>query len=366
MWNSPAAKAPTPSCSTMNPIWPDVDHTRPPFTSVRTSITAVATSAVSIPTAKASVMATDEEPKIGEKRMRSTPAPLTTPAWSSADTGVGAASVDGSQRWIGTSAERATPATTSSTATIVSALESRDLFGTQSRHVRSDRAQVDVTDGCDRDDHRHEQGEIADQEARAGRPPGGDRRRPRCSVADQRDQRRTRGDPGDDQPRAGRRDGHRCRGSGEQECEDVEPACSWIPEQRPRRERLDDEAHERRERDEHGADPIGGESENRPTGAIGDDCTRRALDRRHDEDRCRSDERRGAGTDRCTSSSEWRETEQHDRPRGDQRQSDNGDENPEHHRYSNTGTRIPTTERRLFSGHWCRAHQLGTTRKRAV
>ena len=241
--------------------------------------------------------------------------------------------------------------------------ESRDLFDTQSRHVRSDRSQVDVTDCCDHDDHRHDQGEIADQEARAGRPPGGDRRRPRCSVADQRDQRHARGDPGDDQPRAGRCDGHRCRGSGEQEREDMEPACSWISEQRPRGERLDDEAHERRERDEHGADPIGGESENRPTALsvttalVGPSIavTTRIAD-------C-SDERCSAGTDRCTSSSVWRRTEQHDRPSGDQRQNDNGDEDPKHHRYSNTGTQYATTKHRLFSEHSCRVRQLGITRK---
>ncbi len=106
----------------MKPICPAVDQTRPPFTSVRTSITAVANSAVSMPIANATAIAVADEANTGEKRINSTPAPLITPAWSSADTGVGAASVDGSHRWIGTSADRAIPASTSSVATTVRAL----------------------------------------------------------------------------------------------------------------------------------------------------------------------------------------------------------------------------------------------------
>ena len=122
MWKRAAAKAPTPSWTTMKPICPDVDQTRPPFTSVRTSMIAVANSAVAIPTAKASAIALTDEENTGENRMSSTPAPLMTPACSNADTGVGAASVDGSHVWSGTSADRATPATTRHRATIVSTL----------------------------------------------------------------------------------------------------------------------------------------------------------------------------------------------------------------------------------------------------
>jgi hypothetical protein len=61
MWNRAAANAPTPSCMTMKPICPDVDHTRLPFTSVRTSMIAVATSAVAMPRAKANAMAETDE-----------------------------------------------------------------------------------------------------------------------------------------------------------------------------------------------------------------------------------------------------------------------------------------------------------------
>ena len=106
----------------MKPIWPEVDQTRPPFTSVRTSMTAVAKSAVTTPRAKARAIALTDEANTGENRISSTPAPLTTPACNSADTGVGAANVDGNQPWSGTSADRLTPAITRQIATSVSTL----------------------------------------------------------------------------------------------------------------------------------------------------------------------------------------------------------------------------------------------------
>ncbi len=231
MWNSAAANAPTPSCMTMKPICPAVDQTRPPFTSVRTSITAVANSAVSMPIANARAIAVADEAKTGEKRMSSTPAPLITPAWSSADTGVGAASVEGSHRWIGTSADRAIPPSTSSVATTVSALTPAICSPSSAAALGTDRPQVDVTDQYEGDDHRHDEHAVADEEAPPGPALRSDCRRPRSPVTDECHEHDAGGDPADDEPGAGRGDRHHGGRRREHEREHVESPAPQITSQ---------------------------------------------------------------------------------------------------------------------------------------
>jgi hypothetical protein len=147
-WNSAAANAPTATCTTMKPICPAVDQASAPLTSERTSITAVARSAVATPTANANVIAALEAPTTGAVRRSRTPAPLITPACNRAETGVGAASVEGSQRCSGTSAERATPAITNRTATIGRTGTSPPASGTAARPTAS-AAAAPVGNGSD-------------------------------------------------------------------------------------------------------------------------------------------------------------------------------------------------------------------------
>ena len=95
---------PSPHCTNMKPIWAQVDHARATFTLTRVVITNAAITAVRVPTTTSAVRATTTRSTTGAKRSSTNPPRLTTPAWSSADTGVGASITWISQPWNGSCA----------------------------------------------------------------------------------------------------------------------------------------------------------------------------------------------------------------------------------------------------------------------
>ena len=198
MWKSAAANAPTPSCMTMNPIWPDVDQTRPPFTSVRTSITAVANSAVMTPTAKASAMALTDEANTGENRMSKTPAPLIDAGVQQRGHGRRCGKrgrqpcMQRHQRRPGDAGDHERQRDESEHA------EGADRFGVECRRLRSDVAEIEVTDRRDGNDETEQQHQVADEETPCGESLRPHRSGPRGLVTEQCDE-------GD----AGRRPGER-------------------------------------------------------------------------------------------------------------------------------------------------------------
>ncbi len=116
MWKAALLKAPTAHWITMNAICDTVDHASAPFTSGRARLVAEASTTVTMPSANARITATSDATNAGANRIRRRPAPLTNPAWTSAEMGVGATNVPTSHRWNGNNADRAAPATTRATA----------------------------------------------------------------------------------------------------------------------------------------------------------------------------------------------------------------------------------------------------------
>ncbi len=85
----------------------------------------MAYTSVAAPAAKTTAIATAAGATSGEKRMRRIAPAFTTPAWRSAETGVGADSVAGSQRWKGICAERPRAAITTRSARITAVASGR-------------------------------------------------------------------------------------------------------------------------------------------------------------------------------------------------------------------------------------------------
>jgi hypothetical protein len=93
----------------MNPIWAQVDHASDTFTLTRVVITSAANTAVPAPTSTSSVRASTERSTTGAIRSSTKPPRLTTPACSSAETGVGASITWISHPWNGSCAHFSTP-----------------------------------------------------------------------------------------------------------------------------------------------------------------------------------------------------------------------------------------------------------------
>ena len=112
-WNSVAAYRPSPPVMIMKPICAIVERVSAPLTSGFTNISTPAHKTVA---AAAAIARADPAPPgriSGASRISSTPPAFTTPACSSAETGVGAASVQGSQPGSGSCADRDRAASTS-------------------------------------------------------------------------------------------------------------------------------------------------------------------------------------------------------------------------------------------------------------
>ena len=86
----------------MKPIWAIVECASAPLTSGLTIMTTAPKARVAVPATMISAWAGPAAVTRGLSLTSRTPPALTTPACSSADTGVGAARVAGSQRWKGT------------------------------------------------------------------------------------------------------------------------------------------------------------------------------------------------------------------------------------------------------------------------
>ncbi len=115
--SSASGQAPSPHCISMKPICAIVDHASMPFTVVWVVMTSAASTAVVVPMATSMVCAGTASDISGASRMSTKPPMFTTPAWSSADTGVGASITCASQPWNGSCALwRATQPTTSTEA----------------------------------------------------------------------------------------------------------------------------------------------------------------------------------------------------------------------------------------------------------
>ena len=107
---------PRPHSSTMNPICATVDQARRTLILMRVSITSPARIAVANPKAISRARAGIACSSRGAKRISTTPPRFTTPACSSADTGVGASITWISQPCTGSSATRSVTASTRHTA----------------------------------------------------------------------------------------------------------------------------------------------------------------------------------------------------------------------------------------------------------
>jgi hypothetical protein len=128
-----AAGRPRPSCTDMYPIWLVVDAASCPLASARTRLATVPETTEALPRTRSRRSTAGTAATSGHSSVRSIPAPLTTPACSSADTGDGASAVSGSHRCAGTRAERGMHARASSRATAAVAGTGRSADASSAR-----------------------------------------------------------------------------------------------------------------------------------------------------------------------------------------------------------------------------------------
>ena len=112
------AGSPSPSWTHMYPIWLVVEQASRPLTSVRTWPAQTPRTTDARPRTRRSTSTWGLARNTGHASTPSTPAPLTTPAWSSAETGDGASAVSANHLWAGTRPLRTTQATTRRAATL--------------------------------------------------------------------------------------------------------------------------------------------------------------------------------------------------------------------------------------------------------